>query len=180
MDFKNLVVDFRKDRREGTPGRRGQRCFPRQRRETRLGYRIGEAYFSGVRPMDTGGNVIDDIIWRRTEANKPPLSNKDMFNLLETKVAPYWVKLEKVVWSRYAGCSCPCSPGYVLYGRIDSAARSAAGIKYSDKWYFSPQEHEFQVWVCTKEYEKEQALKAAAYKIEDARKKAEALIGAGI
>ena len=29
MDFKNLVVDFRKDKREGTPGRRRQgAAFP--------------------------------------------------------------------------------------------------------------------------------------------------------
>ena len=162
MDFKNLVVDFRKDKRYGTPGRRGQRGFPRQRRETKLGYRIGEAYFSGVRPMDTGGNVLDDLLWRRTEANKPPLPNKAMFNLLEVKFLPYWVKLEKVYWSRYAGCSCPCSPGYVLYGRIDHDARSKADIKWGDKWHFNPQEHEFNVWVSTKEYALEQEAKKAA------------------
>lgn len=162
MNFNKLEVDFRKSNRERPSLGNGRRGWPRQRRETKLGFRIGEAYFSGVRPMDTGGSIVDDLIWRRTEANKPPLSNKDMFMLLERKFIPYWIKLEKVYWSRYAGCTCPCSPGYVLYGRVDHTARMAAGIGYGDRWHFNPQEHEFHVWVCTKEYALEQEAKVAA------------------
>lgn len=55
-------------------------------------------------------------------------------NLLERHARPYneyrklmdeviaragldeWRKLERASWSQYAGCSCPCSPGFVLEG----------------------------------------------------------------
>ena len=175
----NYVIDFRKTQRERPRRRDGRNGWPRQRNEGKLGYRIGEAYFDGSRPMDTGGTIIDDIIWRRTEANKPPLKNKEMFELLKAKFVPYWVTLERVVWSRYAGCSCPCSPGYILYGRINEKARSKA-IDYKNRYYFSPQNEEFNIWVCTQEYKKYEEKKKMERAIEDARNKAEAVIGAGI
>lgn len=163
MKFSDLVVDFRKTKRDRPHLGNGRRGWPRQRTETKQGFRIGEAYFSGVRPMDTGGSIVDDLIWRRTEDNKPPLPNKAMFMLLEQKFLPYWVRLEKVVWSRYAGCtSCPCSPGYVLYGRVDHTAKAAAGIQWDHPYNFSPQEYEFHVWVSTKEYHAAEKAKVAA------------------
>jgi len=129
--------------------------------------------------MDTGGTIIDDLIWRRTEANKPPLKNKEMYELLKAKFVPYWVTLERAVWSRYAGCSCPCSPGYILYGHINTVERSKA-IDYKNRYHFNPQNEEFAIWVSTPEYEKQQAELATKRKADEALKKTEALIGAGI
>ena len=178
--MSDFVIDFRKSKRERPSLGNGRRGYPRQRRETKLGYRIGEAYFSGVRPMDTGGTIVDDLIWRRTEANKPPLTNKAMFSLLKAKFIPYWVKLEKVYWSRYAGCTCPCSPGYVLYGRIDHDARRAAGIGWEHPYYFNVQEDEFSVWVCTKEYHEVEEAKKAARLTEKRAKAVQDVIDAGV
>lgn len=167
--MSDFVIDFRKSRREKA----------RYRNTGKNGVRIGTAYFSGVRPMETGGSIVDDLIWRRTEANKPPLSNKEMLKLVQAKFVPYWVKLEKVFWNRRAGCNCGCSPGYILYGSIDSEGRNQA-IDWKSRWYFNPQGDEFNVWVSTVEYEREQEIKQlerAAAKAEEAKA---ALVGAGI
>jgi len=88
--------------------------------------------------------------------------------------------LEKVYWSRYAGCTCPCSPGYVLYGRIDHDARRAAGIKWDHPYHFDVQDDEFSVWVSTKEYHQAEEAKKAAYLAEKRAKAVQDVIDAGV
>lgn len=176
----NLEVDFRKQDRPYDLGRGGRRIPPRQRQHGKLGYRIGEVYFSGIRPLDTGGTPVDDLIWRRTEANKPPLPNKKMKEFIEGRFAPYFIKITHVVWSRYAGCSCPCSPGYIVYGELDYKAMEKMGIKWGSEWYFNPQHHEFNVWVSTPEYKLEQDRKQEERKKKEIAVKLQNVIDEGV
>jgi hypothetical protein len=134
----------------------------RQRTHGKMGWRIGVAYIDGVRPMETGGSIVDDLIWRRTEAGKPPLKNKQMFELIKDKLAPWFVTLTRVVYSRYAGCSCPCSPGYILYGTVNQTAfhQEITTDRWNSPWRFGIQDHEFGVYVSTPEYKIAQEQKA--------------------
>lgn len=36
--------------------------------------------------------------------------------LVEAKLKEMGIGFEKIRWSQYAGCSCPCSPGFVVVG----------------------------------------------------------------
>lgn len=36
--------------------------------------------------------------------------------VLPQVIEQYGLTPEKVTWSQYAGCSCPCSPGFILRG----------------------------------------------------------------
>lgn len=173
-------IDFRKNDRHGGLNKNGGRSLPRQRQHGKLGWRIGEVYFSGIRPFDKGGSPIEDIIWRRSEDNKPPLPNKKMKELVEGHFAPYFVKVTHVAWSRYAGCSCPCSPGYIVYGELDSKAMEQMGIGWKSEWYFNPQFHEFNVWVSTVEYALEQERKIKERKEAETKKKVQDAIDSGV
>lgn len=181
----NFVVDFHKAERERPRNRRGGRTWPRQRSQGKLGVRLGVAYFDGVRPMETGGSIVDDLIWRRTEACKPPLKNKDMKAVIEGHFAPYFVTLTHAIYSRKAGCSCGCSPGYILYGEVDTSAfvKENPGDLWTNRkkeWYFDAQEHEFRVYVATPEYVEDQKRKKVAREKEEAEKKLAAFVGSGI
>ena len=167
-------IDIRKNRAEKTR--------PLAFSKSKGGFRLGVAYFSGVRPMETGGTVLDDLIWRRTEGNKAPISNKKMKELISFALkTQYFIDVTRVAYERKAGCRCGCSPGYVIHGVIDCKARDAAGVKewyYSVKgrneWYFENSyfHDELAIYVCTEEYANKMKLEAAARQKEELFKKA--------
>lgn len=71
-------------------------------------------FIDGERPLNNGGNPIDDIIWRRT--HDQPLSNETVKKLLtEMAFEEFPQTVVSVKYDRKAGCTmCPCSPGYVI------------------------------------------------------------------
>jgi hypothetical protein len=142
------------------------------------GYRLGEVYFNGNRPMDTGGSVIDDLIWRRTEANKPPIPNKKMKSLIETALkAQYFIDITSCVYSRFAGCRCGCSPGYVIHGVVDETARNNSNVDWRSEWYFDSGcygRDELAVYVSTTAYADELARKEKERLAQERAKKAAA------
>jgi hypothetical protein len=57
-----------------------------------------------------GETIMDDLQNRR---NRP---QKVLRTLLPAICQHYSIEPTHAVWSQYAGCSCPCSPGFILYG----------------------------------------------------------------
>jgi hypothetical protein len=75
-----------------------------------------------------GETIVDDLMNRRRrpyEVIKPLLAE-----LLACETKAQDVKLS---WSQKAGCSCGCSPGFIVSGYVPSLERSDAWIQIEDK-----------------------------------------------
>ena len=59
-----------------------------------------------------GENLVENLINRRTRPYTE-YRKQVMPDVLEAMGLP---RDTKVKWSRYAGCSCPCSPGFIVPG----------------------------------------------------------------
>lgn len=57
-----------------------------------------------------GETILDNLVNRRTR----PYTLLRPYVLEALDAAG--ISVDKMRWSQTAGCSCPCSPGYVLYG----------------------------------------------------------------
>lgn len=77
-------------------------------------YRPGESreYFSQPRVYfwEDGETILDHLVNRRAEPYR--LVRKALDSILQD----LGVSFAKARWSQRAGCSCPCSPGFVLDG----------------------------------------------------------------
>ena len=79
---------------------------------------IATVYVDRVRPLETGGTIVEDFEWRRSDqANCVPLDEIEdvVREKLKELGRDFSDKKLKVRFDRHAGCSmCPCSPGYVV------------------------------------------------------------------
>jgi len=69
-------------------------------------------------------DIIGDFMWRRTVG--APLSEADVLALVKPLLNNHGLKPTRARWNIRAGCSCPCSPGYVVSG-----AEKFYGSKYA-------------------------------------------------
>lgn len=69
-----------------------------------------------VRMTFPGSSMVDDLVLRRMHS---PRKLKPL--VIET-LKENGIVVNKLKWSRYAGCSCPCSPGFIIedFGMINS------------------------------------------------------------
>lgn len=75
---------------------------------TRAGFKIKPRIY-----MDPKGeNMLDNLMNRRTRPYKE-YKRAALACLEENSVDTTKIKLR---WSQYAGCSCPCSPGFIVEG----------------------------------------------------------------
>ena len=92
-------------------------------------YSEGRGYYNAPRmyvSTDESFDVIEDLMNRR---NRPYAFWR---KAIRKAIASSIIDLEKMAWSQTAGCSCPCSPGFVLdkqYIVIDEMA-----FRYFDVW----------------------------------------------
>ena len=57
-----------------------------------------------------GETVMDDLQNRRSRP-------ADLLKVLLPEIFKHYnINPKHAKWSQYAGCSCPCSPGFILYG----------------------------------------------------------------
>jgi hypothetical protein len=81
---------------------------------------VGEehARYSKVRIhiFPSGETLLDNLYNRKSRPHS--IYRKEVLPKLFTQLG--WNPDTKVKWSQYAGCSCPCSPGFIVdnvYGR---------------------------------------------------------------
>jgi len=81
--------------------------FHDPRRHTDLGLRAktSRLYFDFK-----GETVMDNLQNRRSRPEE------HLKSLLPEIFEHYNINPTNAKWSQYAGCSCPCSPGFILYG----------------------------------------------------------------
>lgn len=81
------------------------------RMTTKKRYRPGRMYFNVANET-----VLEDLINRRS---RPYNEFRKLFPVVRDKLKEMGYDTdiggkEKVRWSQYAGCTCPCSPGFIL------------------------------------------------------------------
>lgn len=151
-----------------TKGRKRSNRYPRHGKN---GYRVGVAHADYDRPFDKG-DILGDFAWRRTHV--APVPNKAVERIIKGYASCFGVEITRVAYSRYAGCSCPCSPGYIIYGRIKER------IPYTSKFNFSIYGDELNVWLkpVEKIYSDRRAMELS--RIAREHEKIAAIQGAGI
>jgi len=156
------------------------KMFDKRRRESRRyrntgknGIRIGIAYADYDRPFDKG-DILGDFAWRRTHV--APFPTKLVKNIIAGYMKAYGFEPTHVAYSRYAGCSCPCSPGYIIYGQRISPYKWGHRTKFN----FDPQYDEFYISLAPPKKIYEQREEMAERIRAKEQLKLEALKGAGI
>jgi len=75
--------------------------------------KIARVYADEARPSETGGSVVDDLMWRRT--HEQPTRNEIIAGFIAEELDKQGIEFKtiKAKYNRFCGCSmCPCSPGY--------------------------------------------------------------------
>ncbi|MDH4291607.1 MAG: hypothetical protein OEV56_03240 [Dehalococcoidia bacterium] len=145
----------------------------RHRKNGKNGYRIGVASVDYERPGMK--NILGDFEWRRT--HMAPVPRKVVETLVRGYLKSFGWELTGAFYSRYAGCSCPCSPGYILYGRRIPGQEN--WLKRT-KFNFNPQWEEFSISLAPSEKIYEFKRKKVERELEKIKKAQEAVLGAGI
>ena len=95
-----------------------RRTYERGRRSYRAGHT--RLYF-----FPQGESVMDNLRNRRTRPHNVyrtfipaalDLLRAKSNTEADYKMVEAWMKPEKISWSQRAGCSCPCSPGFIVIG----------------------------------------------------------------
>ena len=92
-------------------------------------YSEGRGYYNAPRmyvSTDESFDVIEDLMNRR---NRPYAFWR---KAIRKAIASSIIDLEKMAWSQTAGCSCPCSPGFVLESQFIDL--DGEFFRYFDIW----------------------------------------------
>lgn len=152
---------------------KGRRESRRYRQTGKNGIRVGVAYTDYDRPFEKG-DIMGDFAWRRTHV--APFPTKLVKNIIAGYMKAYGFEPTHVAYSRYAGCSCPCSPGYIIYGRRISPYRWGKKTKFN----FDPQYDEFHISLAPPAKIREGRKMMAEAKLAREQEKIKAIQGAGI
>lgn len=105
-------------------------------RERKFNYNDRRGYDAAPRMYvwaDETFNIAEDMMNR---TRRPYTEWKKIIKPMFATYLPQ-VNLEKLSWSQYAGCTCPCSPGFILGKR---------GVVLADGRHF----HKFDIFVTLK------------------------------
>lgn len=80
----------------------------------RYSSRMATVFVDKNRPLDNGGTVLDDLVWRRN--HDAPIKPSSLLKALIEQVNTPGFDFNgcQLAYSSTAGCSCPCSPGYIV------------------------------------------------------------------
>ena len=94
-------------------------------------YTKPRVYLSLRMPEKTEFNAIDDLLLRRLH------NPQKLKPVIVEELKKHGIVINKIRWSRYAGCSCPCSPGFILedIGMLNAGnpSNGFAGLRF-DAW----------------------------------------------
>lgn len=67
-------------------------------------------------------DIMSDLRWRRQ--HDQPYPNEVILNYLKPKFKEMKFECTRISYEYYAGCAmCPCSPGYICYGKTNKVNR---------------------------------------------------------